>query len=51
MSAQDSKKLNEEICSTPTPAAVAAANASTYNDNPNKPFQTYHQVKRESAHR
>ena len=48
MSAQDSKKLNEEICSTPTPAA---ANASTYNHNPNKPFQTYHQVKRESAHR
>ena len=42
---EDSTKKNtpsEETSSTPT---------ALNNDNPNKPFQTYHQVKRESAHR
>jgi hypothetical protein len=33
---------SEETSSTPTAVNI---------DNPNKPFQTYHQVKRESAHR
>ena len=42
---EDSTKKNppsEETSSTPT---------LLINENPNKPFQTYHQVKRESTHR
>jgi hypothetical protein len=44
MSGRDSKKI---VTSDESLSTVSYNN----NDNPNKPFQTYHQVKRESAHR